>query len=349
MRGDDERRVDLRRDQSGGDEEVRPDHVRACSRRAPAPQLEEASLAAGPPVEHGQLDLVPARAERALALGDECAEIGVVRPRVHLRDERGCASRSAPRQRGTRSRSYSPHSSRRTPQISPTVHRARKRLAHRQRAGSPSPRAASRTRLERSRRRRGVPLGAHPRAFARPGGARRPDRSGAARSAPRSGTAYTLTPTIARSPDSTCCCQRNAAASISPCTNPCSIAATAPPSSSTRSISSQRARLELVGQRLDVVRAAERVGGRGRARLRLQDLLRAQRDRRGALGRQRERLVERVRVQRLRAAADRRQRLHRRRGRCCSRAAAPSASSRRSAHGSAARAPSGSSRRTARA
>ncbi len=71
------------------------------------------------------------------------------------------------------------------------------------------------------------------------------------------------------------------------------------------------ARLELVGQRLDVVRAAERVGGVGRAGLGLQDLLRAQRDRRGALGRQRERLVERVRVQRLRAAADRRERLDR--------------------------------------
>ena len=96
-----------------------------------------------------------------------------------------------------------------------------------------------------------------------------------------------------------------------PAPSPASIAATAPPSSSIRSISSQRACLELVGERLDVVRAAERVGGRRRPRLGGEHLLRADRDRRRALGRQRERLVERVRVQRLRAAAYRRQRLDR--------------------------------------
>ena len=49
---------------------------------------------------------------------------------------------------------------------------------------------------------------------------------------------YSLTPTITRSPDSTSCCHRNAAVSISPCTKPCSTALTAPPSSSMRSISS---------------------------------------------------------------------------------------------------------------
>ena len=76
-------------------------------------------------------------------------------------------------------------------------------------------------------------------------------------------------------------------------------------------ISSLRPLLELVRQRLDEVRAAERVRRVGRARLVREDLLRAQRDPRRALGRQRERLVERVRVQRLRAAADRRERLDR--------------------------------------
>src|SRR5471032_3162509 len=72
-----------------------------------------------------------------------------------------------------------------------------------------------------------------------------------------------------------------------------------------------RTRLELAGERLDVERAAERVGSRCRARLALEDLLRAQRDRRRAFRRQRERLVVGVRVQRLRTAADRRQRLNR--------------------------------------
>ena len=72
-----------------------------------------------------------------------------------------------------------------------------------------------------------------------------------------------------------------------------------------------RALLELVGERLDEVGAAERVGGVGRAGLGREDLLRAQRDARGALRRQRERLVEAVRVQALRAAGDRRERLDR--------------------------------------
>ena len=57
------------------------------------------------------------------------------------------------------------------------------------------------------------------------------------------------------------------------------------------------ARLQLGGERLDVVRAAERIRGRGRPTLGGEDLLRAQGDACRALGRQRERLVERVRVQ----------------------------------------------------
>ena len=133
------------------------------------------------------------------------------------------------------------------------------------------------------------------------------------------------------------------------CTQPSSIAATAPPSSSIRAISSRaRASSSSVsastkyeppsGSAVSVVAGLVR-----------EHLLRAQRDRRRVLGRQRERLVERVRVQRLRAAADGRERLRSRRGRRCSPAAARSASSRRSARGSAAPAPSGSSRRSARA
>src|SRR5439155_721714 len=52
-------------------------------------------------------------------------------------------------------------------------------------------------------------------------------------------SSYLFTPTITRSPASTCCAYANAASSISRWTNPCSTAATAPPSSSTRSISSR--------------------------------------------------------------------------------------------------------------
>src|SRR4051794_12844600 len=72
-----------------------------------------------------------------------------------------------------------------------------------------------------------------------------------------------------------------------------------------------RARLDLVGERLDEVRAGERVHGVGRAGLVSDDLLRAQRDLRGPLGGQRERLVVAVGVQRLRAAADRGEALQR--------------------------------------
>ena len=72
-----------------------------------------------------------------------------------------------------------------------------------------------------------------------------------------------------------------------------------------------RARLDLVGERLDEVGAGERVDRVGGAGLVGEDLLRAQRDPRRPLGRQRERLVEAVRVQRLRAAAHRREALQR--------------------------------------
>ena len=72
-------------------------------------------------------------------------------------------------------------------------------------------------------------------------------------------------------------------------------------------MSSARDRLELVGERLDVPRAAEWVRRVRRARLVHEDLLRAEREGRGALGRERERLVEAVRVDRLGAAVDRRE------------------------------------------
>ena len=60
--------------------------------------------------------------------------------------------------------------------------------------------------------------------------------------------------------------------------------------------------LELVGERLDEVRAAERIGRVGAAGLVREELLGPKRDLRGVLGRQGERLVEPVRVDRLRSA-----------------------------------------------
>ena len=71
-----------------------------------------------------------------------------------------------------------------------------------------------------------------------------------------------------------------------------------------------RALLEIRRERLDVVRAAERIGRIGGAGLVHQDLLRAQCDRRRVLARECERLVEAVRVERLRAATDGRECLH---------------------------------------
>ena len=73
-----------------------------------------------------------------------------------------------------------------------------------------------------------------------------------------------------------------------------------------------RVRLQLVGQRLDEVGAAERVDRVGDAGLVRDHLLRAQRDPHGVLARQRERLVVGVRVQRLGAAEHAGERLDRR-------------------------------------
>src|SRR4051794_8378956 len=72
-----------------------------------------------------------------------------------------------------------------------------------------------------------------------------------------------------------------------------------------------RARLQLVGQRLDGVGPAERVGDVRAAGLVREDLLRPQSDARGALRGQRECLVEAVRVERLRPAHHRGERLDR--------------------------------------
>ena len=62
-----------------------------------------------------------------------------------------------------------------------------------------------------------------------------------------------------------------------------------------------RALFDLVGERLDEVRASEWVNGVGDTRLVADDLLGAQRELGRTFGRQSERLVESVRVQTLRA------------------------------------------------
>ena len=50
-------------------------------------ELDEAALAAAAPVEHREVDVVSALAQRTLHLADECAEIRIVRAGIHLRDE----------------------------------------------------------------------------------------------------------------------------------------------------------------------------------------------------------------------------------------------------------------------
>src|SRR5215211_3309632 len=76
-----------------------------------------AALSPASPFGHDALDLVPAVAERALDPLHEGAQVGVVRPGIHLRDEkdvqdvRCCAS-------------YVPNTSRSSLQISPIVTRA---------------------------------------------------------------------------------------------------------------------------------------------------------------------------------------------------------------------------------
>ena len=91
VRRDHERRLRAERpDQPGGNEEVRVDDLGLEATRF-LPCLpckgEETPLAARAPVEHRSLELVPARGELVLELGDEDSEIGIVRPRIHLRDE----------------------------------------------------------------------------------------------------------------------------------------------------------------------------------------------------------------------------------------------------------------------
>jgi hypothetical protein len=87
MGGDDERRIDFRREQTGGNQKMRPDDVWPRGATDTLSKLEVARLPAGAPVEHRKLDVVTALSQRTLAEGDERAEVGIVRPRVHLRDE----------------------------------------------------------------------------------------------------------------------------------------------------------------------------------------------------------------------------------------------------------------------
>src|SRR6266446_9162280 len=126
--------------------------------------------------------------------------------------------------------SYMPNSSRSVFEISPIVARTR----NASRIGTsrlPSPCAVSRT-ASRARFASSPFLSARTRAVRSScrfsaAGSRRCSSIGSS-----SPSVKLLTPTITRSPDSTSCCQRNAACSISPCTKPCSTAVTAPPSSS---------------------------------------------------------------------------------------------------------------------
>ena len=90
------------------------------------------------------------------------------------------------------------------------------------------------------------------------------------------------------------------------------MAATMPPSASILLDVVASAALDFVGQRLDEIRSAERVGRVRDAAFVRDDLLGAQREGGGGFGGQRPGFVERIGVQRLRAAQHGRQRLQRR-------------------------------------
>ena len=160
--------------------------------------------------------------------------------------------------------SYVPQSSRRTPQISPTVQRARTPRASAAggwRPDSATSRTSASADAARSASRSArTPSGAFALAPLDPGSTWRSSTGSAPSSVKR------FTPTTTRSPDSTSLWYRKADASISAWTKPCSIAATAPPRSSIRAISSRARALELVGQRLDEV-GARRAGPRCRSSL----------------------------------------------------------------------------------
>ena len=163
------------------------------------------------------------------------------------------------------------------------MQRARERLAQRrEQVRVALGRLPHRARAPARPRRRSAPRARAP--SARAGAAPPRGRSGGARSARRSSSAKRLTPTIdALARLDLARVAEGRLLDLAPAPSPASIAATAPPSSSIRADQLAGARLELVRQRLDEVRAAERVGGVGRARLVREDLLRAERDPRRAL------------------------------------------------------------------
>jgi hypothetical protein len=76
-----------RGDQACWDEDVRVDHVGPRRPASGARQLEVSALPACATIDHRAVELVASLGERTLQLLDEDAEVRVVRPGVHLRDE----------------------------------------------------------------------------------------------------------------------------------------------------------------------------------------------------------------------------------------------------------------------
>ena len=131
MRGDDCRGATTKHgEQARRHEEVGVDDVGtepAGSRRDVTRQGEVARAPAAP-VDDRALELVAARGEGRFEVGDERAERGRVRPRVHLGDEKDAHPATLPPHRTA---SYVPHSSRSAPHSSPTVARAASAVAKR--------------------------------------------------------------------------------------------------------------------------------------------------------------------------------------------------------------------------
>ena len=241
-----------------------PRRRRAAAPRANlAPQLEEPLLPAGAPVEHGEVDLMAALAERRLELAHEHAEVGVGRPRVHLRDERGCARAqvSGALHRVVDAPLLAEHAA-------DLADRAERTRAPRASAAACSsvPRARLAHRGERRARRRRRRARRAPAACARSGAARPPGRADAARSARSPSSTNALTPTIGRRPDSTAAVHSNADG-LDLALHPARLDRRDRAAELVDPLDQlERARLELVGERLDEVGAAERIGRVGRRR-----------------------------------------------------------------------------------
>ena len=160
VRGDDERRVDLAANSPDGTRKCAQTTSGVARRAHAAAQLEKPPLAAAAAIEHRELDLVPACAERVAPAGRRTTpRSGSAGPGYICETRRILTPLTVGS--GRPASSCVPHSSRSTPQISPIVQRARSAS----RIGGSRfavPRAASATRASAASASVALRSGAHP-------------------------------------------------------------------------------------------------------------------------------------------------------------------------------------------